>query len=142
MMEVIVNDVDETVRLGESWGQRAARGTVFALEGDLGAGKTQLARGIARGLGYRGRVQSPSFGLINVYEGGRLTVFHIDLYRLETAAAVCGAGLEEYLNQPDGVTVVEWASRWFGPGDREIHRVVLETTGENERRIRYDHVGD
>ena len=142
MAEAVVSSVEETVALGESWGRVAERGTVFALEGDLGAGKTQLARGIARGLGYTGRVQSPSFGLINVYEGGRLPMFHIDLYRLETEEEIRGAGLEEYLHDPDGVTVVEWAARWFGEDNDHVWRVRLETLGEEERRISYDHTGD
>jgi tRNA threonylcarbamoyladenosine biosynthesis protein TsaE len=140
--ELIANGVEETVALGERWGCSAGRGTVFALDGDLGAGKTQLARGIARGLGYRGRVQSPSFGLVNVYEGGRLTMFHLDLYRLETEDEIRNAGLEEYLDNPDGVTVVEWASRWFAGRTADVVRVLMETTGEDERRILHDHVGD
>ena len=143
MVEVIVNSVEEAVALGERWGRAAERGTVYALDGDLGAGKTQLARGIARGVGYTGRVQSPSFGLLNIYEGGRLPVYHIDLYRLETGDEITGAGLEEYLESPDGVTVVEWASRWFAAdGSPHVRRVLIETIGEEERRIRYGDSGD
>jgi tRNA threonylcarbamoyladenosine biosynthesis protein TsaE len=142
MAEVIVNGVAETVALGERWGRGAEKGVIFALNGDLGAGKTQLARGIARGLEYAGRVQSPSFGLINIYEGGRLPVFHIDLYRLETTDEIRGAGLDEYLLDPAGVTVVEWAARWFSGGERGLRQVVIETIGEDERRIVYDHAGD
>jgi len=142
VVEVIVNGVEETVALGERWGRAAELGTVFALDGDLGAGKTQLARGIARGLGYTGRVQSPSFGLINIYEGGCAPVYHLDLYRLESVEEIRGAGLEEYLTEPDGVTVVEWAARWFGESDDKVRRVVIEVIGEEERRIGYDHAGD
>ena len=69
----------ETEALGESWGHTAAKGLVIALSGDLGAGKTQLVKGLARGLGITSRVHSPSFTLVNVYTGGRLTLFHLDL---------------------------------------------------------------
>src|SRR5450755_1141845 len=106
-MEFISHSPAETVSLGESWGRAANSGLVIALSGDLGAGKTQLVKGIARGLGISSRVHSPTFTLVNVYSGGRLTLFHLDLYRLETPAQLLSAGVEEYL-QPDGVTVVEW----------------------------------
>jgi tRNA threonylcarbamoyladenosine biosynthesis protein TsaE len=142
MVEVCVHGVEETLVLGERWGGLASRGRVFALEGELGAGKTQLARGIARGLGYLGRVQSPSFGLINVYEGGRLTMFHLDLYRLDDSEQIRAAGLEEYLSHPDGVAVVEWASRWTSGWGGDSVRVLMETIGEDERRIVHDHPCD
>ncbi len=132
----------ETMALGRNWGGTARAGQIFALSGDLGAGKTQLVRGLAEGLGFAGRVQSPTFALINIYEGGRLPLFHMDLYRLESTAAVLSAGLDEYLENPAGVAVVEWADRWF---DSDIHgcrgniRVVeMEVLGPDERRISYE----
>src|SRR6266851_3582802 len=103
----------ETEALGESWGRAAKSGLVIGLSGDLGAGKTQLVKGLARGLGVPVRVHSPTFSLVNVYSGGRLTLFHLDVYRLDTPAQIVAAGLEEYL-QPDGVTVIEWADKWIG----------------------------
>ena len=99
------------VSLGEAWGRTATNGLVIALSGDLGAGKTQLVKGLARGIRFRfGRVHSPTFTLVNVYTGGRLTLFHLDLYRLETKEQIFSAGIEEYL-RPDGVAVIEWAER-------------------------------
>jgi tRNA threonylcarbamoyladenosine biosynthesis protein TsaE len=86
---------------------------VIGLCGDLGAGKTQLVKGLARGLGIAARVHSPTFALVNIYNGGRLTLYHLDLYRLDTREQILAAGLEEYL-KPEGVTVIEWAERWFG----------------------------
>ncbi|HWX21249.1 MAG TPA: tRNA (adenosine(37)-N6)-threonylcarbamoyltransferase complex ATPase subunit type 1 TsaE [Candidatus Binatia bacterium] len=102
----------ETEALGEGWGPSAQPGLVIGLCGDLGAGKTQFVKGLARGLGITARVHSPTFTLVNVYAGGRLTLFHLDLYRLETPEQILAAGLEEYL-RPDGITVIEWAERWF-----------------------------
>ena len=106
---------DETAALGEQWGRAAESGWVIGLSGDLGAGKTQLVKGVARGLGIAARVHSPTFALVNIYTGGRLTLFHVDLYRLDTREQIAAAGLEEYLN-PEGVAVIEWAERWFGEG--------------------------
>jgi tRNA threonylcarbamoyladenosine biosynthesis protein TsaE len=113
MATFISHSPAETEALGEAWGREARRGIVIALSGDLGAGKTQLVRGLARGLGCAARVHSPTFTLVNVYSGGRLTLFHLDLYRLETAEQIHGAGVDEYL-QPDGVAVIEWAERMIG----------------------------
>src|SRR5271155_5123265 len=100
----------ETESLGERWGRAARHGLVIALSGDLGSGKTQLVKGIARGLGVTARAHSPTFTLVNEYGGGRLRLFHLDLYRLETPEQILSAGIGEFL-QPDGVSVVEWAER-------------------------------
>jgi tRNA threonylcarbamoyladenosine biosynthesis protein TsaE len=144
----------ETESLGEVWGRAAQNGLVIGLSGDLGAGKTQLVKGLARGLGVTTRVHSPTFTLVNVYAGGRLTLFHLDLYRLETQEQILSVGLEEYLT-PDGVAVIEWAERWFqSPKSKaqspmsNVHSfpgcfrwVTIETLNENERRISYEDFG-
>src|SRR5579862_8282902 len=139
MATFISHSPAETRSLGESWGHMAERGLVIALSGDLGAGKTELVKGIARGLGTPQRVHSPTFTLVNEYDGGRLRLFHLDLYRLETPEQIIAAGLEEYL-QPDGVTVIEWAEKLKVEGRRqkaETKRVSvkIEIRGEAERRI-------
>src|ERR1035438_2254551 len=113
MATTISHSPADTAALGEQWGRAAQSGLVIGLSGDLGAGKTQFVKGLARGLGISARVQSPSYVLVNIYTGGRLTLFHLDLYRLDTPEQVTAAGLEEYL-RPEGVTVIEWAERWFG----------------------------
>ncbi len=132
----------ETESLGEAWGRAARHGQVFALSGDLGAGKTQLVKGLARGLGVAARVHSPTFTLVNEYGGGRLRLFHLDLYRLETPAQILSAGLEAYW-RPDGVTVVEWAERMadgrWQMGD--VRRVTIEVLTESDRRIVYEDSG-
>jgi len=113
MVTFISHSDAETQALGKTWGGSAKRGLVIALCGELGAGKTQLVKGIAIGLGIPARVHSPTFTLLNIYHGGRLDLFHIDLYRLESRDQVREAGLEEYFH-PDGLAVIEWADRWFG----------------------------
>src|ERR1700690_3735171 len=102
MATFISHSPAETQSLGESWGSTAQRGLVMALSGDLGAGKTELVKGIARGLGTAARVHSPTFTLVNEYGGGRLRLFHLDLYRLETRAQKGSAGLEEFLPPAGG----------------------------------------
>jgi tRNA threonylcarbamoyladenosine biosynthesis protein TsaE len=139
---------EQTFDLGKTWGQEAGQGWVIGLSGDLGAGKTQLVKGIAAGLGITDRVYSPTFGLINEYRGGRLPLFHLDLYRLNSPEDVVQAGLEEYLLNPNGVTVVEWVERWIDTdplsavkvsGVARVFRFAwIESTGENERRIVYE----
>lgn len=139
----------ETEALGEQWGRRAEPGLLIALTGDLGAGKTQLVKGLARGLGSAARVHSPTFTLVNEYLDGRLPLYHLDLYRLETPGQIASAGLEEFLHTA-GVTVIEWAERWpevqtpksklqSQPG--RLWRVLIESLGETERRISYDDFG-
>jgi tRNA threonylcarbamoyladenosine biosynthesis protein TsaE len=145
MATYISNSPAETERLGEQIGEAATAGLVICLSGDLGAGKTQFVRGLARGLGITARVHSPTFTLVNEYGGGRLRLFHLDLYRLETSEQIRSAGIEEFLS-PDGVAVVEWAERLGAesetqvPGKRMI-RVSIEILNEAERKITYDHPG-
>jgi tRNA threonylcarbamoyladenosine biosynthesis protein TsaE len=151
MTTIETQSPEETAALGEQWGRMARRGQVFALSGDLGAGKTQLVKGIARGLGVGARVHSPTFALLNEYGGGRLRLFHLDLYRLDTRAQILGAGLDEFLSDPDGVTVVEWGEKWFGPASRSaLHAPALppnfvtatiEVVSETTRRITHEHPG-
>src|SRR5579863_2333478 len=141
----ISHSPEETLALGEAWGRAAAAGLVIGLTGDLGAGKTQLAKGIARGLGIAARVHSPTFTLVNEYSGGRLPMFHVDLYRLETPEQIMAAGLEEYFH-PEGVAVIEWIERMFPPGVKtglpaNFRRVQIETISKTERRISYEDSG-
>ena len=144
MATFISHSPAETESLGERWGREAQRGLVVALSGDLGAGKTQLVRGFARGLGVTTRVHSPTFTLVNEYGGGRLKLFHLDLYRLETPEQIHSAGIEEFL-QPDGVAVIEWAERLEDGGwrmeDGKYRRVKIEVVSETERRIVYEDSG-
>ena len=146
-MEMISHSPAETEALGERLGRSAQRGLVIALSGDLGAGKTQFVRGLARGLGFSGRVHSPTCTLVNEYGGGRLKLFHLDLYRLETSEQILTAGIEEYLS-PDGVSVIEWAERLKPEvsGQRSesplpMFFVSIEILSETERRIIYDDLG-
>jgi tRNA threonylcarbamoyladenosine biosynthesis protein TsaE len=112
------------------------------LSGDLGAGKTQFVKGLARGLAVAGRVHSPTFTLVNEYGGGRLKLFHLDLYRLETPGQILSAGIEEFL-APDGVAVIEWAERIYDLRFTicDLKTVRIEIVSELERKITYDDLG-
>lgn len=145
MPTLISNSPEETYAIGESWGRVVGLGWVIGLAGVLGAGKTQLVKGLASGLGVSERVHSPTFGLVNEYAGGRHPLFHLDLYRLETKGQIIGAGLEPYFYKPAGVAVIEWIDRWTGrdmtdsPGFGGLfRRVQIEQIGECERRIEYE----
>ena len=129
--EYISKDPSDTIQIGESIGLAARAGQLYAVYGDLGAGKTQLVKGIARGLGVPDweYVVSPTFTLMNVYEGN-MTLCHVDLYRLESGD-LPDLNMEEFL--ADGIVVVEWAERsswWEG-----VIGVHIEITGETGRKI-------
>ncbi|MDR2530694.1 MAG: tRNA (adenosine(37)-N6)-threonylcarbamoyltransferase complex ATPase subunit type 1 TsaE [Oscillospiraceae bacterium] len=100
----------ETEQLGAKLAESLVRGDVLALSGELGAGKTALTRGLAAALGFTGNVSSPTFTLVNEYIGGRVPLFHFDLYRLEDSDAVLDIGWDDYLER-GGVCVVEWSER-------------------------------
>jgi tRNA threonylcarbamoyladenosine biosynthesis protein TsaE len=121
----------ETAALGRELGRRLEAGSVVLLEGTLGAGKTAFVRGLAEGLGCDGDdVSSPTFTIVQEYQG-RLTLEHVDLYRL-AAKEVDDLGLEDLLSE--GVMAVEWPDRWLRAPERAI-RVRLEVLGDRERRV-------
>lgn len=131
---MVSHSVTETESLGERLGGCLRAGDVLALTGDLGAGKTTLVRGIARGLGCPEPVSSPTFVLMHVYEG-RLALYHFDAWRLSGPEDLLGIGAEEYL-EGEGVAVVEWSERAEGilPSQRlEIRLESLEAP--EERRL-------
>jgi tRNA threonylcarbamoyladenosine biosynthesis protein TsaE len=146
MATFISHSPDQTAALGEQWGREAKPGWLVGLSGNLGAGKTLLVSGLARGLGLTERIQSPTFALVNEYRAGRLPLFHLDLYRLNTRSEIITAGLEEYLDRPDGVVVVEWIERWLEEGASvgrgvRFRRVTIKSTGEADREISYEDFG-
>lgn len=109
-MERIANDEGETYEFGLELGKLAKAGDVIALIGDLGSGKTTLAKAIAKGLGITAVVASPTFAIIHEHEGGRLPLYHFDVYRLAGPEDMYELGFEDYF-YGGGLTVVEWADR-------------------------------
>lgn len=107
-MEYITNSPEETEKIGAALANTLKPGMVIAYRGDLGAGKTAFTRGLARGLGYTDSVTSPTYTIVNEYLGGRLPLFHFDMYRLRSADDLWDIGWEDYLDR-GGVCAVEWS---------------------------------
>ena len=134
-MEHVTNSPEETEALGEMLAGRLEPGTVIAFTGDLGAGKTAFVRGLARGLGIAERVTSPTFTIVNEYEGGRLPLFHFDMYRLGSADELFDIGWEDYLAR-GGVCAVEWSENVADALEPDAIRVdIRRGAGENDRII-------
>ena len=125
----------ETEAIGCALAARLAPGAVVAFSGDLGAGKTAFVRGMARGLGISQRVTSPTFTIVNEYEGGRLPLFHFDMYRLGSSDELFDIGWEDYLIR-GGVCAVEWSERVTDALPEDTLWVdIARGSGENDRII-------
>jgi tRNA threonylcarbamoyladenosine biosynthesis protein TsaE len=133
---------DETFALGRRTGKALRGGSLVVLQGELGAGKTVFARGVAVGLGIAEQeVSSPTFTLVQEYRGGRLPLFHADLYRLEEEADIGALGIEDML-QAGGVVLVEWGERLPGHLRRGATTVRFDDLGEDARRIHVESAGE
>ena len=134
-MEYVTNSPEETESAGARLAQRLKPGAVVAFTGDLGAGKTAFVRGMARGLGISDRVTSPTFTIVNEYEGGRLPLLDFDMYRLGSADELFDIGWEDYLAR-DGVCAVEWSENIAGALEDGCIRVdIRRGEWDGQRRI-------
>ncbi|MBO7251953.1 MAG: tRNA (adenosine(37)-N6)-threonylcarbamoyltransferase complex ATPase subunit type 1 TsaE [Oscillospiraceae bacterium] len=132
-MEYITNTPEETEALGAALAKVLESGSVIAYRGDLGAGKTAFTRGLARGLGFRDMVTSPTYTIVNEYLGGRLPLFHFDMYRLRSSDDLFDIGWDDYLDR-GGVCAVEWSENVADAMENAVC-VTIEKLGENTRRI-------
>ena len=132
-MEFITNSPEETEALGEKLSKILTPGTILAYRGDLGAGKTAFTRGLARGLGCREQVTSPTYTIVNEYLGGRLPLFHFDMYRLRCADDLFDIGWDDYLER-GGICAVEWSENVEEAMEDPVI-VNIEKIGENSRKI-------
>lgn len=134
-MTYYTHSPQETEALGERLGQQVTPGTVIAFTGDLGAGKTAFTRGLARGLGITERVTSPTFTIVDEHLGGRLPLFHFDLYRLSSSDDLFDIGWEDYQTR-GGVCAVEWSEVAEDLWEPDTVRVELRRgTGDQERTV-------
>ena len=124
---------EQTEALGAALGRVIPPGTVLAYRGDLGAGKTAFTRGLARGLGYPEPVTSPTYTIVNEYIGGRLPLFHFDMYRLGSSEALWDIGWEDYLER-GGVCAVEWSENVSDALEGAL-TVSIEKLGDTRRNI-------
>ena len=132
-MEFITNSPEETEKIGEALAKSLQPGTILAYRGDLGAGKTAFTRGLARGLGCKETVTSPTYTIVNEYLGGRLPLFHFDMYRLASSDDLWDIGWEDYLER-EGVCAVEWSENVADAMENAV-TVTIEKLGETTRRI-------
>ena len=132
-MIYLSNSPEETEKIGAALAKILQPGTVLAYRGDLGAGKTAFTRGLARGLGYLEPVTSPTYTIVNEYLGGRLPLFHFDMYRLGSADDLWDIGWEDYLDR-GGICAVEWSENVADALENALV-VRIEKTGDESRRI-------
>ncbi len=139
---VITKSEDTTLMLGQEIAKILPGGTVIALVGDLGCGKTVFSRGVARGLGITEKVTSPTFTVAQEYRvptNPQNCLYHLDMYRISDENAALAFGIDEFLFQPNAITLVEWPERIAGlldtPRTRQLH---FEHVDENARRITFD----
>lgn len=137
ILSVKTSNAQETMAVGEKLAKTVGKGVVFTLVGDLGAGKTHFVKGFAKGIGSDDLVTSPTFTLLNVYEGGRMPVYHFDMYRLSSKEEAQELGFHEYfdLKSLDGVVLVEWPSQVEGLIDCSYIEIKIEKLGDFERKI-------
>lgn len=141
MLKYNTESAEETSNIGEQLGGLLSKGNIICLSGDLGAGKTAFTKGIAKGMGVKDYVTSPTYTIINEYEG-RLPLYHFDVYRLNDVSEMYELGYEEYFFG-DGVVVLEWADivRDIIPGER-LWITILNTKGDNSREIIMEPTGE
>ena len=132
-MTYTTHSPSETEAIGAALGKLLRPGTVIAYRGDLGAGKTAFTRGLARGLGCRELVTSPTYTIVNEYLGGRLPLFHFDMYRLKSSDDLWDIGWEDYLDR-GGVCAVEWSENVDDAMEDAMY-ITIEKLGEDTRRI-------
>ncbi len=131
-MVIILNNLQDTDRTGKIIGENLQAGSVICLEGDLGAGKTTLTQSIAKGMLIEDYVTSPTFTIIKEYTG-RLSLYHMDAYRLESEDDMIDLGYDEYINS-DGVCIIEWASKIKGLLPKSAININITINYENDKR--------
>lgn len=135
MIEFISRNDNDTEEIAVKLANKLTGGEVIAFRGDLGAGKTCFTRGLARGLGFAGTVNSPTFALVNEYLGGRLNLYHFDMYRVENWEDLYSTGFFEYLDM-GGVVAAEWSENIDGALPKSTIYITIEKIDENTRNIK------
>ena len=140
-MRFISNSTEDTLGFGRTLARHLQKGDVIALSGQLGSGKTVLAKGIAAGFGIdKSRLISPTFVLFRIYDGKKLSLYHFDFYRLTSLGDIAGLGYEEYF-YGDAVTVIEWPERLGSLMPAQHMRIDLSITGQTKRALAWQGAG-
>jgi tRNA threonylcarbamoyladenosine biosynthesis protein TsaE len=132
----ISNSPAETEAIGRQVAENIGIGSVLALKGELGSGKTLFVKGVVAGLGSSADVTSPTFTIVHEYRGGRLPVYHFDLFRIENPQALARLGLDDYFFG-DGISVIEWADRFPEFVPEQARWIFFEIKSETQRAIRF-----
>ncbi len=137
VLSIVTKNENETMLVGEKLAKTVGKGVVFTLVGDLGAGKTHFVKGFVKGLGSDELVTSPTFTLLNVYERGKMPVYHFDMYRLEDVSEAQELGFDEYfdLKSLDGVVLVEWPEKVEGLINCPHIQIKIEDIDSSKRKI-------
>ncbi len=136
MATFISNSPAETEAIGRQVAENIGVGSVLALKGDLGSGKTLFVKGVVAGLGSSADVTSPTFTIVHEYRGGRLPVYHFDLFRVENPQALARLGLDDYFFG-DGISVIEWADRFREFVPEQARWIFFEIKSETQRAITF-----
>lgn len=140
MREIITNSPVETEAVAENFALSLVGGEVIAFKGPMGMGKTCFTRGLAKGLGFSGQVNSPTFALVNEYIGGRLPLYHFDMYRIEGWEDLYSSGFFDY-KESGGVIAAEWSENIEGALDDSAIVVKIERIDDNTRKITIEQGG-
>ncbi len=134
MAKYILNSVDETIKLGERLGKSLTEPVIIKLDGEMGAGKTHFTKGLAIGLGVEEEITSPTFSILNIYEGNVMNFFHIDAYRIKNIEEALDAGLAEVFRD-DGVVVLEWGDILTTFFENKVIEIKIKYLGDNKREM-------
>ena len=143
-MEFYVKNIEETINIGLSIGNLLKPGDIICLTGDLGTGKTHITKGIAKGLGVKEHITSPTFTIVNEYDSGRLKLYHFDVYRVSEPDEIYAIGFDDYIFS-DGVSIIEWANYIEEILPNEYLHILIEkdlSMGEDYRKITITPYGD
>lgn len=136
MFQCLTKSPEETGRLAELIGSHLLIGMVFCLSGDLGAGKTLFVQHLAKAAGVEGTVASPTFNILNIL-AGNMDIWHYDLYRLQTEDELSDTGFFEYIDEPDGVAIIEWPDRFWSAMPDNYIEVHIERVAKEESQRRF-----
>ena len=137
---MITNSIDETFKLGEDLAKKLRGGEVILLNGDLGAGKTVFAKGLAKGLGVQAVVNSPTFNIMNVYQGQNIKFCHFDMYRIDDDSELKELGFEEFIGDKNYVCAIEWSSKTASLLPKSVITVNINKLDDDKRNIEIEGV--
>ena len=137
---MITNSIDETFKLGEDLAKKLRGGEVILLNGDLGAGKTVFAKGLAKGLGVQAVVNSPTFNIMNVYQGQNIKFCHFDMYRIDDDSELKELGFEEFIGDKNYVCAIEWPSKTASLLPKSVITVNINKLDDDKRNIEIEGV--